>query len=402
MSAEPDPAAVVASVADAVVRELACICALDVVERGQLERVRVVHADPDRQRFGTALDELAPELKRPTCVPQKVFETRRPCLIRRLTPLAIDAIAVSERARDLILLLDPTSMMSVPLIGRGQVIGVLTLISRRPDRLYDEADLALAEQVAARVALAVDNARLYAEARRAITTRGEVLAIVAHDLRNPLNGILMQLHAMQKSDSVEDECREPLAAIAEAAQRMNRLIQDLLDVSRLESGPLPVRLGVIQPAQVILECTRGLRAYARDLGVELVADADPRLPELVADHRRLVQALENLVSNAIKFTTPRGTVLVGARYDGANVVFSVRDDGCGIAPEDLPRVFDRFWQADRSDRRGTGLGLAIVKDVVEGHGSRVHVKSVRGVGTTFTFALPCAAESTAERSLAYA
>ncbi|MCK6545202.1 HAMP domain-containing histidine kinase [Myxococcota bacterium] len=386
ISAEPDPAQVVAAVSDAVVRELACICAIDIVEHGVLRRVKIVHADPESERFDGALRHLLPEHQLPTTIQRRALDTKRPVLIPRITTEIIDAVSTAPATRDIIRAVAPTSLIAVPLIARGQALGVMTFISRRLDRLYDERDVTLAEHIAERVALAVDNARLYEAARRAIATREEVLAIVAHDLRNPLSGILMQLQELRRR--TEPGQQGPIASIHEAAERMNRLIQDLLDVSRLEAGSLPLRLGVMRPAAAVRECVGSLSVHARDHGVALTAELDDDLPDLVADHRRIVQALDNLVTNALKFTAPRGTVRVRAHRGGADVVFSVHDDGCGITADALEHVFDRFWQGDHTDHRGSGLGLAIVRDIVESHGSHVEVESAVGVGTTFTFALP--------------
>jgi signal transduction histidine kinase len=179
-----------------------------------------------------------------------------------------------------------------------------------------------------------------------------------------------------------------LAAVDRAAVTMSRLIQDLLDVTRLDAGTLsiqPRRLGV----NVLLEdADEMLRPVAENSGLTLVTDEADGLRPLRADRDRVLQVLWNLVGNAVKFTPPGGSVTLSVHPDGDMARFAVTDTGPGIPEKDVPRVFDRFWQASRSDKRGAGLGLSIARGIVEAHGGRIWVSSVLHRGSTFSFTLP--------------
>jgi signal transduction histidine kinase len=179
--------------------------------------------------------------------------------------------------------------------------------------------------------------------------------------------------------------------IERAAQRMNRLIQDLLDITRMEAGHLVIERARISATQLVLDSVEAERALATAGSLELALDIGSDLPELWADRDRLLQVVENLIGNALKFTKPGGRVRVAAAAHDDEVLFSVADTGAGIADLDMPHVFDRFWQGRKTGRRGAGLGLPIAKGIVEAHGGRIWVDSQLGCGSTFYFTIPAAA-----------
>jgi signal transduction histidine kinase len=189
----------------------------------------------------------------------------------------------------------------------------------------------------------------------------------------------------------DPERRKPAEAIERATVRMNRLIQDLLDVARTEAGKLAIECNRIPVAQVVLDSIETQKAFAAAASLELEVDLGPDLPDVWADRDRVLQVFENLVGNAIKFTGPGGRIGVGAVPRDREVLFWVSDTGSGIPSDDVPRVFDRFWQARRAERRGAGLGLPIVKGIVEAHGGRVWLESTPGLGSTFFFTIPTVA-----------
>jgi signal transduction histidine kinase len=226
--------------------------------------------------------------------------------------------------------------------------------------------------------------------QRAVTARDDVLRIVAHDLRNPLTTIVMQASAMEREEpEAERRDPEPRQIISRAANRMNSLIQDLLDVALVEAGQLKVELAALSASDVAREAI-GLQApLASAAEIELRLDLSPEVREAWGDRKRLLQVFENLVGNAIKFTTPGGRITVGVAAKDHEVVFSVTDTGCGIEPDAVPHVFDRFWQAAmRAKRLGAGLGLPITKGIVEAHGGHIWVESEVGRGSTFFFTIP--------------
>jgi signal transduction histidine kinase len=180
------------------------------------------------------------------------------------------------------------------------------------------------------------------------------------------------------------------AAMLRAAKQMERLVQDLLDVTRIEAGGLSLELGRVEVAAQLHETAALFESASVEKSVRLEVAIASGLGPVRADRRRLSQVLSNLVGNAIKFVEVGGWVRLEAAADAAGVRLSIRDDGPGIAPEQLPRLFDRFWQAEREQSGGAGLGLAIAKGIVEAHGSTISVVTELGSGTTFSFALPLA------------
>ena len=231
--------------------------------------------------------------------------------------------------------------------------------------------------------------------RQAIRARDEVVAVVSHDLRNPMGTIAAAAGMLLDIELPPEKERENLEIIVRATERMNRLIRDLLDVARIEGGGLFVEPETVVVGPLVDEAVDLLRPLARDRGVELSQDVEDGLPAVHADRDRVLQVLSNLVGNALKFTD-HGAIRIAARCgEGGGVEFSVSDEGEGIPPEALGHIFDRFWQQNRSDRQGAGLGLAIVRGIVEAHGGRVWVESRLGEGTTFFFGLPAAAEKSA-------
>jgi signal transduction histidine kinase len=232
-------------------------------------------------------------------------------------------------------------------------------------------------------------ARALEKAEAAVRTRDEILAVVSHDLRNPVStiGLAVELLEMPLPEATK---AEQIAIIRRAAAGMNRLIGDLLDVSAIEAGRLTVELEPLPLAPVLEEACRMLAGQAAEKRLRLECRAAPGVPDVRGDRDRLLQVLSNLVGNAIKFTPEEGTVSVRAAPGAGEAVVSVQDTGPGIPEADLPLVFDRFWHTSRSRRGGAGLGLAIARGIVEAHGGRIWAESVPGQGATFSFALPAA------------
>jgi signal transduction histidine kinase len=220
-----------------------------------------------------------------------------------------------------------------------------------------------------------------------------VLAIVAHDLRNPLNTIAMASGALLELPLSDSDRRRQLEAIRRSATNMNLLIADLLDVTRIELGSLSVRYGHVQVDALFDETVELFEQLAQPRGIRIEREVAPDLPPVVGDRGRLAQVLSNLVGNALKFSPVQGRVTLRATPATAAVKITVEDRGSGIAPENLPHVFDRFWQADRTARTGAGLGLAIAKGIVEAHGGAIWAESTPGEATRFHFTLPVAREN---------
>jgi signal transduction histidine kinase len=293
----------------------------------------------------------------------------------------IDTISHDAEHAAVLRAIAPRSLMTLPLLARGRTLGAITFLASAADHAYAAQDLALAWALADRAALAIDNAKLF-------RAREEMLSVVSHDLRNPLNVITVGVASLRRG--VPDDRRATfLEKIRRAADRMNRLIEDLLDVTRLDSGSIALDRDGQAAAALVSETLEALRPLAEEKQIHLVHEVPEGTPAVHADRDRMLQVFGNIVGNAIKFTPAGGTVTVRAEpLDGA-VRFSVVDSGPGISHADQARIFERFVQARRSDRKGgTGLGLAIAKGLVQAHGGAIGVASEPGAGATFYFSIP--------------
>jgi signal transduction histidine kinase len=239
--------------------------------------------------------------------------------------------------------------------------------------------------------LEVSTARLFSEAQDAMRSREDLLAIVSHDLRNPLGVVLTSSALLLRSPLPPDKgdrARRQVEAIQRAGNRMNRLIRDLLDFSSIQGGQLSITPRPHDAGSVVAEVLASLEPPQKSLRLVNQMPAEPI--EVTCDRDRLIQTLSNILGNAVKFTPEDGTVAVQARREGAMVRFSVSDTGPGMSAEALQNIFDRYWQAQRKNRDGIGLGLSIVKGIVEAHGGKVWADSRIGAGTTVHFTLPAA------------
>jgi PAS domain S-box-containing protein len=233
-------------------------------------------------------------------------------------------------------------------------------------------------------------AHLYEMAMRANHSRDEVLAIIAHDLRNPLATIRLAAKALPhrlRPDAAPGVAKA-VAPILRSVDRADHLISDLLDAARLENGQLTIDRQSISANELLEEAVDAGRALAAAASVELRLEAGGELPMVEADRSRIFQVIGNLVGNAVKFTAPGGRVTVRATAGPREVRFSVADTGVGIPGGNLPHIFDRYWRANPAERSGTGLGLAICKGLVEAHGGRIWAESAPGRGTTLYFTIP--------------
>jgi len=380
-----------------VVPALADYCLIDEAEPdGGLRRIARAHVDPAQETvlysnvYHPPLAEEDDLSRHPVA---RVIRTGIPLLVSDFTPEMADLIAHDEEHRERLAALDLRSYIIAPLAARGRVLGAITLSATGASgRRFRAHDVALAEEVARRAALAIDNARLYTLAQQAIRDREAVLAVVSHDLRNPLASILLNatmLLDMAPAGALSGWMDDNLRQIVQSVEQTNRLITDLLDVTRMEeSGGIPLDRCPVDARPLLEAAVRMLSPLAQARGVELVHAPGPPLPVL-ADSDRVLQVLSNLIGNAVKFTDAGGHVRVSAHPYGDEQWFSVADTGVGIPEAQQPFVFDRFRQVGR-DRRGVGLGLPIARGIVDAHGGRIWVDSRPGMGTTIHFTLPAA------------
>lgn len=377
------------------VARLATFCVVDIVgEDGRVRRAEAVHADPARAELVERLRGISFASHR-KYVSKRTIETGESEVIPHIGPKELRDFTQDEPHRAVLRALDATAFICVPLIARGRTLGALTLVrdSTRPP--FAEAEIDLAKEIARRTGVVIDNAHLYAQARRATQLRDETLGIVSHDLRNPVAAIATALERLEEESDVAPDQRAKLMKIMrESIEWMTRMIRDLLDAASIDAGRLSIERGPEDLAFVLRTAFALHEQSFADAGIGFTLDIPGQLPRAELDGERMLQAIGNLLSNAVKFTPRGGHVVLGAREDEREVVMSVQDDGSGIPPDQMPHVFDRFWHARRSARtRGTGLGLSITKAIVEAHGGRAWVESTLGRGTTFSFSVPCATHS---------
>jgi signal transduction histidine kinase len=320
----------------------------------------------------------------------RVVQTGRPELLADISAAGSIGEALGLEDSNILREFGAQSYMCVPLTARGKTFGALVFVAA-PGRQYGSDELLLAEELARRAALAIDNARLYEQAQTAVRTREEVLAVVSHDLRNPLGTI--RGGATQLLDAANGSKQHALTVkvaerIARASERMIYMIRDLLDFSSIEAGKLRIEAAEHDPGALVTEVVEMMHPLAAEKGVVLEKSVEAEHLKVRCDHERIMQVFSNLIGNAIKFTDEGGSVMVRARGEDGRVLFSVSDTGPGIASGDLAHIFDRYWQAKRRTRDSLGLGLAISKAIMESHGGAIWVESTVGVGTTIFLTLP--------------
>jgi signal transduction histidine kinase len=291
---------------------------------------------------------------------------------------------------------DVDAHLALPLVHAGEVVGGLAFDFAFCPAIHATDEL-FTSLLAQATADALQRARTYDQEREARRTaellsraREDVLGVVAHDLRNPLNLVSMTTQLLMEPDLTPERRSSTFAINARAVQRMNRLIGDLLDVVRMEAGHLSLDVGPCDVTRVLEETMEAFQARAAEQGISLVLSAEPPKAIVQADEERVLQLIDNLVGNALKFTPNGGRVSIGGYIDNGELRVTVADTGPGIPEEQRARLFDRFWQARGADRRGLGLGLPIAKGIAEAHGGRLWVESTLGSGSAFHFAMPLA------------
>jgi PAS domain S-box-containing protein len=379
------------AIARMAVPQLAEMVMVDLLDGDEVRRVAASHADPElaalferARRYPPRVGDGGPQAE--------VLRTGASVLVREIDQAWIDGLGRGAEHAEVVRALAPRSLVVAPLRTRETVLGTVSFVRGAGRPPFDEADRDLAEELARRAALAVENARLYHAARSATRARDDMLGVVSHDLRNPIHTVHMSasflLDVLPEGERKME--RTQAAIIRRAAERANRLIQDLLDITHIESGRLALERETHDAASIAREAVEQAQMTAAERGIALECGEAEGGAAVLADRDRVVQALGNLIGNALKFTPPGGRVTVGVRRAAGGVCISVADTGPGIPADQVPRLFDRYWQANTADRRGVGLGLSIVQGIASAHGGEVRVKTAEGAGTTFMLTLPAA------------
>jgi signal transduction histidine kinase len=377
------------AVARLAVPAVADYCIVDLLEGATFTRVAWAHPDPDGEAL-LAQTESHVALRGSAHPVEVACRERRP-VFALLDEAGVERCAVSDDHRTLIRRLGARAIFCVPLEARGRTLGVM-VFADCGNRLDSPHARELAEELAGRVAVAVDNARLFQQAQVAARRRDELLGIVSHDLRNPLNVIVMILAALRRDPMQSPErLQKRLDAMERSVDRMSGLIQDLLDVTKIEGSGLSLHREPIAIRALVEEAVSAARGQASGRSIALMCEVDERCPEAEVDGRRIRQVVSNLIANSLEHTDDGGSITVRATCEEPMLRVSVADTGKGIPEDELPQLFERFWQGQRSPTGGAGLGLAIARGIVEAHGGAIAVASRQGEGTTVTFTVPLSA-----------
>lgn len=404
LSASLDYARTLSTVARLAVPRIADWCTVDIVENGVRRRLAAMHVDPAKLELVHQMDRRYPTDPEATYGVARVLRFGKPELIARIHPALVESVARDPEHLAMLRKLDLHSYLCVPMVHGGRIIGALTLAMAESKREYDTKDVELATSLADRAAVAVENARLFqsaelarSEAVLANRAKDDFLAILGHELRNPLAPILTALELMTEQSGVQSSRHR--AVIERQVRHLMRLVDDLLDVSRILRGGVTLAREPVDVEEVVRRAIELasplLEERCHRLHVQVPSDL-----RITSDGVRLTQVLTNLLTNAAKYTEPRGRIEVRVDTTPSTITFTVRDTGMGIAPDMLPRVFDMFVQAPQAlDRAqgGLGLGLTIVKNLVRLFGGSISVHSAGpGLGSEFVVELPNEASGKAE------
>ncbi|MBV8901476.1 MAG: GAF domain-containing protein [Verrucomicrobia bacterium] len=368
-------------------------CSIDLPDgKGRVRRLAVTHADPAKVRMVHELSErYPPRMDAPRGV-TAVLRTGQAEMAEEISDSLLVGVAQDEGHLQLLRALGLKSYLCVPMSWRGKTLGVLTFATAESGRRYNRRDLMLAADLAHRAAVAVENADLYRDLQQANRLKDEFLATLAHELRNPLAPLRNALTLLQADENVPETVRETHDLMNRQLQQMVRLVDDLLDVSRITRSQIELRREPVLLSNVVQNAVEISRPLIETAAQILTVELPPVPIHLLADLTRLAQVFSNLLNNASKYTEPRGRIWLIAERDGTEVNIRVKDTGIGIRPEMLHRVFDLFAQEDRSLERsqgGLGIGLTLARRLVEMHGGRIEAHSAGlGQGSEFMVRLP--------------
>jgi signal transduction histidine kinase len=391
-----DDITVLHQLAQLAVPRLADWCAVDMIEADDsFRRLAVAHVDPAKVELAWELERrygFDPNLPEGAA---RVLRSGQSVLYPEISDAVLAAVAQDAEHLQMLQRVGLRSGMIVPLVARERTLGAISLGVAEATRTFGSADRQLAEDLAHRAALAIDNARLYGEAQAAVRMRDEFLSVAAHELRTPITSLLGYTQFVQRraarNPALDDRNRHALQVIEAQAARLSRLITSLLEVSRLATGHFHVQLEPLDLCALVRrigeEVQPMLDGYTLDLAYP------PQSVMIEGDALRLEQVILNLIQNAVKYSPDGGPISVSLELQDTDAVLSVTDHGSGIPAAAMPHLFQRLFRAAstaQAHTAGMGIGLYVVHEIVARHGGSVEVTSEEGSGSTFTVRLPCA------------
>ena len=380
------------SLARLAVPTIADVCFVDVLDEDarSMRRVAVFAGAPEKQAAATVLQRYAPDLDSPFAIVD-VLRSGTPRVLPDVADAELVSIARNAEHLEAMRTIAPRSVMLVPLAARGRTLGVMAFVSTGTARRYGPADLVFAQDLTSRAALALDNARLYREAQETDRRKDRFLAVLAHELRNPLAPIVAAMGIIRHHEAGNAAVQRARAIVERQVAYQARLLDDLLDLSRIGRDKVEVRRSPVELRGLLYDVVETLGATIRERDLRLAVEMPGEPIVLMADTTRLEQIFVNLLENAAKYTPPGGTVGLSAAVQEDMAVVRVWDTGIGIPADMLGRVFDLFAQGSSASlrREGLGIGLALVRRFVELHGGTVEARSEGvGRGAEFVVRLP--------------
>jgi signal transduction histidine kinase len=379
--------------ADLAIKSLADWCIIFLLEEGSSAPKTVAIGHPDSLH-----KSLVEEMSRKYPIdwgqaggPGEVFRSGISQLNSEITEERLRTTAQSPEHLDFLHRLHLVSSIFVPIRVRDRVIGAIGMVSTATGTRYGSYDLQIAEELGRRAGIAIDNAILYREAQKAVQLREDVVAVVSHDLRNPLGSVKLNSQLIERAvlkNPVLAVIQPQIERIIRSTGQMERLIEDILDLTKFRAGKLELTLSEEPIHSLLHEVVEMFEPQAEQKNIRLRLDVDPNCCTVSVDHARMHQVFSNLIGNAIKFMSAEGEIAIGAREDPGEAVFWVADTGPGIPGEDQEKIFSRFWQSPKFAEMGIGLGLSVAKAIVERHGGRIWVESEAGRGSKFYFTVP--------------
>jgi PAS domain S-box-containing protein len=380
-----------ATVAQLGVPEIADWCAVDMLaDDGTIEQLAVAHIDPDKAQWARELNKAnPPDPNAPTGVPN-VLRTGQAEFYPVITDEMLVAVAKNEEELALIRRIGFSSAMTVPLRIQDRAIGAITFVAAESGRHYSGADLAFAEEVASRAALAVENARLYRDAQRAVAVRDEFMSLASNELKTPVTSLKMYTQVLQRQAERRGDAdlADRLVKMDRQTDKLTGLINDLLNVARIQTGQLEYVDEAVDLNAVVRECVDTIQPTTAKHHIVVGGTIDGLV---WGDSERIGQVVTNLLTNAIKYSPRADRVIVRLDTRDRKAVVSVRDFGIGISDEHREKIFEQFYRvSDPSEKTfpGLGLGLFIASEIIKRHNGTIDMRSTSGEGTTFTFTLP--------------